>query len=109
MDYIAIGMRIRQKRLEHGWKIAELAEKAEIGDDYMGKIERGQGIASLETIVNIANALETGLDALIGKDLTCVSDYLNNDINKAIGEMNNKQKKEFLEFINFITSYFKSK
>ena len=106
MDYIALGMRIRKKRLEKGWKIAELAERAELGDDYLGKIERGQGIASLETLVKIANALNVGIDCLVGKDLSGAANYLNEDINRSMEQMDDKKRKQFLEFINYVAPFF---
>ena len=106
MDYVALGMRIREKRKEKGWKITELAEKAELGDDYLGKIERGQGIASLATLVNIANALNVGLDSLVGKDLSGATEYLNEDINKVIKKMDEKNRRRFLEFIYYTAPFF---
>ena len=87
MDYFALGMRIREKRKEKGWKITELAEKADIGDSYLGKIERGQGITSLATLVKIANALNVGLDSLVVKDLAVATECLSEDINRVIEKM----------------------
>lgn len=106
MDYITMGKRIREKRIEKGWKISELAERADLGDDFLGKIERGQGIASLETVVKIANALSCGLDDLVGKDLSSAVNYLNADINKAIDGMGEQARKHFLEFIYYIAPFF---
>lgn len=106
MDYITMGKRIREKRIEKGWKISELAERADLGDDFLGKIERGQGIASLETIVKIANALNCGLDDLVGKDLSSAVNYLNADINKVVEDMDEKTRKHFLEFIHYVAPFF---
>ena len=92
--------------MEKGWKITELAEKADIGDDYLGKIERGQGIASLATLVNIANALNVGLDSLVVQDLKWATECLNEDINKALVNMDEKNRRRFLEFIYYTAPFF---
>lgn len=101
-----MGKRIRERRIEKGWKISELAERADLGDDFLGKIERGQGIASLETVVKIANALNCGIDELVGKDVSSAVNYLNADINKVVEAMNEQVRKRFLEFIYFVAPFF---
>ena len=39
MDYTLLGAAIRKKRTERGWKIAILADKAGVSEDFIGKIE----------------------------------------------------------------------
>ena len=106
VDYLALGNRIRTVRKAKDWKIKDLANHSGISEDYLGKIERGTGIASLETIVDIANALDVGLDCLVGKDVNAAVDYLNTDINKALVAMDEKKRKRFLAFVLHASIFF---
>ena len=106
VDYLALGNRIRTVRKSKDWKIKDLANHSGISEDYLGKIERGTGVASLETIVDIANALDVGLDCLVGKDVNAAVDYLNTDINKALATMDEKKRKRFLAFVLHSSIFF---
>lgn len=65
MDYGRIGMRIREVRKAKGWSQDILAKKSGISMSFLGHIERGTRIMSLETFANICNALDTGADELL--------------------------------------------
>lgn len=65
LDYGKMGMRIRQVRKAKGWSQSELAEKCGISMSFLGHIERGTRIMSMETFVNICRALEAGADELL--------------------------------------------
>lgn len=60
LDYSKIGMRIRQVRKAKGWSQDVLAKKCGISMSFLGHIERGTRIMSLETFVSICGALEAG-------------------------------------------------
>ena len=62
LDYRKIGMRIRQVRKTRGWSQDALAKKCGISMSFLGHIERGTRIMSLETFVNICMALEADAD-----------------------------------------------
>lgn len=57
MDYKDLGNRIRNSRREMGLTQEELAEKAGISASFLGHIERGSRVASLETLVDLCNLL----------------------------------------------------
>ena len=65
LDYGRMGMRIRQIRKAKGWSQDELAKKCGISMSFLGHIERGTRIMSLETFVNICMALEADADELL--------------------------------------------
>lgn len=70
MDYQGLGRRIRkQRKLMHLTQEA-LAEKAGISLSFLGHIERGTRKASIETLVNIANALVIPLDDMLQDSLS---------------------------------------
>lgn len=65
LDYKKLGMRIRQVRKAKGWSQDMLAKKSGICMSFLGHIERGSRIMSLETFVNICTALEADADELL--------------------------------------------
>lgn len=65
LDYTKMGMRIRQVRKAKGWSQDELAKKCGICMSFLGHIERGTRIMSLETFVNICRALDANADELL--------------------------------------------
>ena len=85
--------------------IEKLAEKAGVGNNHMGKIERGDGFPSLETVVKIANALGTGTDVLLGYELGSIT-YLSEDIQAAVDALPEENRKRFLEFILTNVQFF---
>ncbi|MDE7312853.1 MAG: helix-turn-helix domain-containing protein [Eubacterium sp.] len=65
IDYGKIGMRIRQVRKVKGWSQDALAKKCGISMSFLGHIERGTRIMSLETFASICEALDAGADELL--------------------------------------------
>ena len=65
LDYGRMGTRIREVRKAKGWSQDMLAKKSGISMSFLGHIERGTRIMSLETFANICNALDTGADELL--------------------------------------------
>jgi len=59
--YQKVGSNIRKLRNDRKLTIAQLAEFADIGDYYMGEIERAEKRATLETFSKVAEALEVEL------------------------------------------------
>lgn len=65
LDYGKIGQRIRQVRKLKGWSQGMLAEKCHVSMSFIGHIERGTRIMSLDTFVSICEALGTKADELL--------------------------------------------
>ncbi len=65
LDYGKIGVRIRQVRKAKGMSQAELAKKCGISMSFLGHIERGTRIMSMETFAGICVALDSGADELL--------------------------------------------
>ena len=97
MDYRVLGKNIRTARKDAGLTIAKLAEKADLGDSHVGKIERAQGIPSLESLVKIANALGIGLDHLMNGDIAHQDDYFTQEIMQLSSRLSKDQRMFFLK------------
>ena len=65
LDYEKMGMRIRQIRKSKGWSQTDLAKACGISMSFLGHIERGTRIMSLETFTGICEALGAGADELL--------------------------------------------
>lgn len=70
IDYFSIGARIKYYRTQRKLSQEELAQKADIGKPHVCRIEQGEAKPSLETLINIANALEISADELLVDNLT---------------------------------------
>ena len=68
MDYKAIGQRVRSLRRMEGLTQSELAEKAGISAPFLGHIERGTRVLSLETFMALCAALSVTPNDLLGME-----------------------------------------
>lgn len=59
-----IGSRIRNLRNERNWSQEELAHRADISRSHMGRIERGEGAATIGSLEKVSNALEIEFEEL---------------------------------------------
>ena len=65
MELKPIGRNIRKYRLMRKLRQEDLAEKADLSINYVGAIERGEKIPSLETLLVIINALGVSADMIL--------------------------------------------
>ncbi len=70
MNYKALGRRIKAKRKAQHKTQEEISAAIGISLSFYGNIERGIRIPSLETLVNIANALSVSMDYLLCESLS---------------------------------------
>ena len=69
MDYAELGQRIRSIRKARHMTQTALAQSAGISAAFLGHIERGSRIASLETLVQLCNVLKTDANTLLAAEL----------------------------------------
>ena len=111
IDMIKIGGRIREQRKKHNFTIAELSERANISSNFLGNIERGVDTPSVETLINIANALFVGVDTLVKDSLvvelteTASVDFENMEIAKETNGMTKKQKQYVISCIRAMKDF----
>ena len=70
MDYVKLGMRVRQQRAMNRLTQEQLAEKTGVSTSFIGHIERGEKKASMETIVALCNALSVSPSMLLQDSLS---------------------------------------
>ena len=65
MDYIALGLRIRQERLKLNLTQEKLAEDVGLSTTYIGQVERGERSLTLGKLVLIVNRFGVTVDYLL--------------------------------------------
>jgi len=60
-----IALNIKIERIKRGLTQAELAERVNVHEKYIGKVETGKQNLTVKTLVKIAQALEVELNTLI--------------------------------------------
>ena len=110
MDYTRLGKRIRDERLMQRLTLENLAEKTEKSINFIGQIERGEGKPSLETLVDIANALGTTVDSLLADSLDKYrDDKLVQEIETFLYPMDEYGKQFILDVIKRYSYYHKKR
>lgn len=65
IDFNSLGKRMAQRRRDLGYKQNELAEKADLSNNYLSNIENGYSIPSLTTFVKLCMQLNTTPDMFL--------------------------------------------
>lgn len=94
MNLDTIGQNIRKYRLANKMRQEDLAEKVNLSANYIGMIERGEKIPSLETFIDIINALQVSSDMILSdvleKGYIVKDSILNEKLSKLCAEDRNK-------------------
>lgn len=94
MKLDTIGKNIRKFREIKKLRQEDLAEKTDLTTNYIGKIERGEKIPSLETFINILNSLGVSADMVLSDVLdngyTVKDSLLNEKLEKLVPEDRNR-------------------
>ncbi len=77
-----------------------LAEKLGLSTSYIGAIERGKKLPSLDVFINIANVLETSSDTLLSGVLKVGNEIVTSELSKQITGLSKKEQKRILNVIN---------
>mgnify|MGYP001111848434 FL=1 len=105
MDYILLGKRIRDERLLLRLTLEKLAERTDKSINFIGQIERGEGKPSLETMVDIANALGTTVDSLLQDNVRAVNDNVGKEVEAIIRTLDNNGKQFILDMVKRYSHY----
>jgi transcriptional regulator with XRE-family HTH domain len=65
---VRLGARLRARRETIGWSQAQLAEAVGVTPNYVGVVERGEKLPTLETLDTFAHALGATLGAFVSED-----------------------------------------
>ena len=92
VDYKDLGNRVRIARKQRNMTQEELAKKAELSASFLGHIERGTRVASLDSLVDLCNALGVSPEYLLSGSLN----RFETNIPDAVSSEDRKKLMEFL-------------
>ena len=99
MDFSLLGQRIRDERLLLRLTLEQLAEKVDKSSNFIGQIERNEGKPSIETLVDIANALGTTVDSLLKDNIKAKEDGITREIDTLLYSTDETGKRFILDVI----------
>ena len=100
MDKSALGKKIRDARQKKGYTQHALAELADIGNVYLGEIERGVKMPSLQIFVKIIEALDVSADYILRDELTSGEEYIYDELTQKLKDLTPKQRKTAADILD---------
>ncbi|WMT38866.1 helix-turn-helix transcriptional regulator [Paenibacillus sp. D2_2] len=104
-DYSLIGRRIKQAREEHGITQEILAEKLDVSNAYISKIERGKTPINLDRLSQICVVLEESPEYILSGTNKLSNDYLRNEIIEMLEECPPEKIKLIMQVIKPIIEF----
>ncbi|MNE76853.1 HTH-type transcriptional regulator ImmR [compost metagenome] len=104
-DYSLIGKRIRRAREEHGLTQEVLAEKLDVSNAYISKIERGKTAINLERLSQICVILDESPEYILGGTNSSAKDYLRHEIIEMLERCSPEKIKLIVQVIKPIVDY----
>ena len=111
MKLATIGKNVRKYRLMKKLRQEDLAEKAGLTTNYIGMVERGEKIPSLETFIKILNALGVSADMVLSEVLDTGYTVKNSMLNEKLEKLTPEDRDRIYEvldtLINNQSKYFR--
>lgn len=103
MDMCAVGARIRTARERAKMTQEDLAAVLDMSPTHISVIERGVKTPKLETLVNIANALQVSTDMLLQDVATYANDGIASELTIAVSKLPRKEQERILNAVRALT------
>ena len=99
IDYKNIGVRIREIRKERKMTQEQLAEAVHVGTTHISHIETGHTIPSLQTFVDIINALHCSADELLCIEIAEAKPILNSWLTELAADCSSMEIKMITDMV----------
>ncbi len=100
MDKATLGKKLREARQKKGYTQYALAEIAGIGNVYLGEIERGTKMPSLNTFIKLIEALDVSADCILRDELSSGKEYIYDEITQSLKNLTPKQRKAAADILD---------
>ena len=109
MDYRTIGLNLRKIRVQNKLRQEDVAEKANLSVNYIGAVERGERIPSLETFIAILNAIGSSADVVLCDVLEMGYEVKNSLINEKLQALSKEDRTNIYEVLDVLIEQSKNK
>ena len=106
MKFESIGKNIRRFRKERGYRQEDLAEMVGLSVNYMGAIERGEKLPSLETFITIVNCLSISADFILADVLAEGYRVKESLLSEKLSGLSAQQRKEVCAVVDALLKTF---
>lgn len=100
IDFDLIGKRIQEKRKAINRTQENLAEYLNVSVGYVSTLERGKTKISLSTLAKISDFLKCDISELVSKISMGGENYLDNDFEKLINQLDTNERKMLYKLLN---------
>ncbi|MBQ7295849.1 MAG: helix-turn-helix transcriptional regulator [Clostridia bacterium] len=107
MKLETIGKYIRQYRLKNNMRQEDLAEKTDLSTNYIGMLERGEKIPSLETLITIVNTLGITADMVLVDVLNFGYTVKNSILDEKLGKLSAEDRNTVYDVVDTLIKHSK--
>lgn len=107
MKLDTIGKNIRMFRLAKKLRQEDLAEKTGLSANYVGMVERGEKIPSLETFIKIINALGVSSDMILNDVIDTGYEVKNSLLNDKLSKLSADDRDKIYDVIDTMIKHSK--
>lgn len=101
VDYSKLGGRVRELRIYEKMTQEGLAEEVNVTSKHISNIENGASKVSVETLINLANSLNTTLDYLLQDSLESDKSY-ESEVSNLLSGCSEEKKKRLIEYLRAV-------
>lgn len=103
----SVGKNIKKFRLVKKLRQEDLAEKTGLSSNYIGMVERGEKIPSLETFISIINALGVSADMVLSEVTNCGYKIKNSILDEKMSAISIAEKNRIYDVIETLLRHAK--
>lgn len=100
MDKVTLGKRIREARIKKGYTRQFIAKKADIGEVYLGEIERGLKMPSMNIFIKIIESLDISADYVLRDELSSGGTFIFDEITDRLKGLTPQQRKTAADILD---------
>lgn len=100
MNKDLLSTRIKAARIEKGYTQSELARLAGISNVYLGEIERGMKMPSLNSFTKIVQALGVSADDILRDELPSGDRYIYDELTIKLKDLTPQQRKTAVDILD---------
>ena len=102
MNFQSIGKNIRKFRQQCKLRQEDLAEKTGLSTNYIGTLERGEKVPSLETFIEIINVLGVSADMVLCDVLSTGYEVKNSLLNEKLEKLSPEDRAKIYDVIDVL-------